>query len=70
MRVRVDSELCQGHQMCAIVAPDLFGSDDEGFGRLLGGGVLVGPEAVTWDGGLVHGPRVCEVWFPAAKGQR
>ena len=40
MRVRIDSELCQGHQMCAIVAPKLFGSDDEGFGRVLGDGVL------------------------------
>lgn len=26
---------CQGHQMCAILAPDLFGSDDEGYGTVL-----------------------------------
>jgi cytochrome P450 len=27
---------------------------------------LVDPEAVTWAGGQVHGPRVCEVRFPTA----
>ena len=35
MRVRIDAELCQGHQMCAIRAPELFGSDDEGYGTVL-----------------------------------
>ena len=35
MHVRIDAELCQGHQMCAIRAPELFGSDDEGYGTVL-----------------------------------
>ena len=35
MRVRIVSELCQGHQMCAIRAPEVFGSDDEGYGTVL-----------------------------------
>ena len=35
MRVRIDAELCQGHQMCAIRGPELFGSDDEGYGIVL-----------------------------------
>jgi ferredoxin len=30
MKVRVDGELCHGHQMCAIAAPEVFGSDDFG----------------------------------------
>jgi ferredoxin len=30
MRVRVDGERCHGHQMCAIAAPLVFGSDDYG----------------------------------------
>ena len=30
MIVRVDADRCQGHQMCAIAAPDVFGSDDFG----------------------------------------
>jgi ferredoxin len=35
VRVRIDAELCQGHQMCAIRGPELFGSDDEGYGIVL-----------------------------------
>jgi ferredoxin len=27
MKVRVDGDACHGHQMCAIAAPDVFGSD-------------------------------------------
>jgi ferredoxin len=30
MRIRVDHDRCHGHQMCAIAAPDLFGSDEIG----------------------------------------
>ena len=30
MRVSVDPEKCHGHQMCAIAAPRVFGSDDYG----------------------------------------
>ena len=30
MRVRVDDDACHGHQMCAIAAPEVFGSDDYG----------------------------------------
>ena len=30
MQVRVDEALCHGHQMCAISAPEVFGSDDYG----------------------------------------
>ena len=30
MRVTVDSSRCHGHQMCAIAAPEVFGSDDYG----------------------------------------
>ena len=30
MRVRIDTDRCQGHQMCAVVAPEIFGADDYG----------------------------------------
>jgi ferredoxin len=30
VRVSVDEQLCHGHQMCAISAPEVFGSDDYG----------------------------------------
>ncbi|RAY16906.1 ferredoxin [Actinomadura craniellae] len=29
MQVRVDSDLCQGHTLCAMAAPDLFALRDE-----------------------------------------
>ena len=35
MRVQIDAERCQGHQMCAITAPLLFGSDEDGNGVVL-----------------------------------
>ena len=30
MKVRVLDDACHGHQMCAIAAPEVFGSDDYG----------------------------------------
>ncbi|MEP7202190.1 MAG: ferredoxin [Ilumatobacteraceae bacterium] len=30
MRVTVDGDKCHGHQMCAIAAPEVFGSDEYG----------------------------------------
>ncbi|MEY4371769.1 MAG: hypothetical protein RL219_538 [Actinomycetota bacterium] len=35
MRVVIDGQKCQGHQMCAIAAPEVFGSDDYGNAVLL-----------------------------------
>lgn len=31
MRIRVDTELCQGHGRCYMLAPDLFEADDDGY---------------------------------------
>lgn len=31
MRVAVDPELCQGHNRCHVLAPELFDVDDLGF---------------------------------------
>jgi ferredoxin len=36
VKLRIDSERCQGHGRCYDLAPDLFGEDDEGFGQVLG----------------------------------
>lgn len=36
MKLRIDSERCQGHGRCYDLAPDLFGEDDEGYGQVLG----------------------------------
>ncbi|WP_019634772.1 ferredoxin [Actinomadura atramentaria] len=40
MRVRLDPGLCQGHGRCYELAPDVFGEDDEGYGTVLGDGVV------------------------------
>lgn len=40
MKLHIDSERCQGHGRCYDLAPDLFGDDDEGFGKVLGDGVV------------------------------
>ncbi|MFD1546338.1 ferredoxin [Nonomuraea guangzhouensis] len=40
MKVRISSERCQGHGRCYDLAPDLFGEDDEGYGQVVGEGVV------------------------------
>ena len=40
MRISVDGERCQGHQMCAIAAPELFESDDYGYAHAIGDGIV------------------------------
>lgn len=35
MRIRFDREACQGHNRCAMVAPELFDTDEEGYAVLL-----------------------------------
>lgn len=35
MRVRIDAARCQGHGRCAIIAPDVFDTDDSGNGTVL-----------------------------------
>ena len=31
MKVRVDSEICQGHGRCFMLAPEVFSEDENGF---------------------------------------
>ncbi|GAA3422714.1 ferredoxin [Streptosporangium vulgare] len=40
MRVKLDSDRCQGHGRCYDLAPGLFGEDDEGYGHVVGDGVV------------------------------
>lgn len=40
MRVRVDSEKCQGHNRCYALAPELFDVDDLGYATELNDGVV------------------------------
>jgi ferredoxin len=40
VKVRINSELCQGHGRCYAVASELFGDDDDGYGIVLRGGLV------------------------------
>jgi len=40
VKVRINSQLCQGHGRCYDLAPSLFGDDDEGYGQVLGDGIV------------------------------
>lgn len=40
MKVQIDTGRCQGHGRCYDLAPALFGEDDEGYGQVLGDGVV------------------------------
>ena len=40
MKVQINPERCQGHGRCYDLAPDLFGDDDEGYGKVLGDGTV------------------------------
>ncbi|WP_327581263.1 ferredoxin [Nonomuraea sp. NBC_00507] len=45
MKVKIDSERCQGHGRCYDLAPGLFGEDEEGYGQVLGDGAVPQEEA-------------------------
>jgi ferredoxin len=40
VKVHLDPGLCQGHGRCYDLAPELFGDDEEGYGVVLGDGVV------------------------------
>jgi ferredoxin len=40
MKVHIDTDVCQGHGRCYDLAPALFGDDEEGYGQVLGDGVV------------------------------
>lgn len=40
MRVEVNSELCQGHNRCYALAPELFDVDDYGNAVVIGDGTV------------------------------
>ena len=44
MKVRINPELCQGHGRCYDLAPELFGADEEGYGQILGDGLVSGDQ--------------------------
>ncbi len=46
VRVKVDSEKCQGHNRCYALAPGLFKVDEYGYATPRGDGLLANQEAI------------------------
>lgn len=40
MKLQISPDACQGHGRCYDLAPGLFGEDDEGYGQVLGDGIV------------------------------
>jgi len=40
VKVQINSDRCQGHGRCYDLASDLFGDDEEGFGQVIGDGLV------------------------------
>jgi ferredoxin len=40
MKISVDRDLCQGHNRCSALAPDLFELDDFGYAAAAGDGTV------------------------------
>ena len=56
MHIEVNLSACEGHGLCAQVAPDVYEVDDEGYVRVRVPEVLTGLEAAA-----AAGARVCPV---------
>jgi ferredoxin len=52
MKLQINPELCQGHGRCYDLAPGLFGADEEGYGQVLGDGIV--PQDAERDASLAE----------------
>lgn len=43
MKISINADRCQGHGRCYDRAPELFGEDTEGYGVVLGDGIVAPP---------------------------
>ena len=60
MKVQIDSARCQGHGRCYDLAPELFSEDDEGYGQVVGEGIVPLAKAAEW-----VRARLPEIWSVA-----
>lgn len=66
MRVRIDPEICQGHTLCSIVAPQLFAlRDEDGYGYAITEEVPAGMEALAHEAVQSCPERAITVWDSA-----
>jgi ferredoxin len=46
MKISINYELCNGHGRCYTLAPELFGSNEEGQGEVCSPAALLSPESI------------------------
>ncbi len=58
MRVRVDENICQGHTLCAMAAPEIFGlRDEDGHSYVLVTGELTADQQAAANSALIGCPE-------------
>lgn len=40
MKVSINPDVCTGHGLCYVDAPDIFVDDDQGYGQVIGDGTV------------------------------
>jgi ferredoxin len=57
MKVAIDSGICAGHGLCYMHAPNVFTDDDQGYGTVIGDGVVPPEEAEAARGAVANCPE-------------
>lgn len=55
--VTIDTDRCQGHSRCAMLAPEVFTSDDYGFGCVRGDGLVRGDQRTNVELAIANCPE-------------
>jgi ferredoxin len=58
MKVAIDPDKCMGHGVCYTLAPNVYADDDNGFGKVIGDGVVSDDEADAARSGAANCPEV------------
>ncbi|MDA8290739.1 MAG: ferredoxin [Actinomycetota bacterium] len=66
MKVVIDTDRCQGHGQCAVIAPGVFavGDDEKAHLLLLPGTEVPGCEEPTVDDAIAICPEAALSWMP------
>lgn len=55
--VAIDTDRCQGHSRCAMLAPEVFTSDEYGFGCVRGDGLVRGDQRTAVELAIANCPE-------------
>ena len=57
MRVSIDPDKCMGHGVCYGMAPNVYADDDQGYGLVIGDGVVGDDDAEEARAGAANCPE-------------